>query len=593
MKREPTLSIVHLNHTPSLLPFFLSRFPKRFLLKTITFLMLFPCLVLAQGAIQDLDSNWQYRWGDSPISEDGIPEWSAGDHNQNDWLNINFPSNPPSRDGKTNVWYRTNLPDNGIWRDPVIYIYSVDLITEVYIDGHQIYHYGSFDQHGQGRFEGWPWHMVSLPENFAGKMIYFRIFSSAPDIGLWGEVKLMERIDLFSYVIDKSITDIAVSSLSLVIALLALIFAFIQSNRQTFLRIFFFTFASSAMLFAQSQVKQLIVNAPIVWDHIAATAYFVLPIAIAMLFDSWNAWKFTKVIKAIWKFHFVFVIVAISSSAMGLVNLSSMYYLFDVLLTLSLLTLFLITFSQVKQVNNDVKIQLASFAIFSLFLLIDMGVAHNILPWTRMPIAIGSLLFSITLVGVSLHHFAIVQNELKELNDTLEQKVEDRTEELKQIASTDPLTMLMNRRSFYIQAEVIFQKSIRYQRNVSMLMLDIDHFKQFNDDYGHATGDTVLIAVANSIKYVCRETDLPARVGGEEFMILLEEADTGEAQLIAERLRQVISEINIPKIETNITVSIGVSSLAADIKNLDELILRADEAMYMAKNKGRNNCHTA
>tara|TARA_R110001606_G_scaffold348746_1_gene498468 strand:+ start:114856 stop:116523 length:1668 start_codon:yes stop_codon:yes gene_type:complete len=555
--------------------------------------MLFPCLVLAQGAIQDLDSNWQYRWGDSPISEDGIPEWSAGDHNQNDWLNINFPSNPPSRDGKTNVWYRTNLPDNGIWRDPVIYIYSVDLITEVYIDGHQIYHYGSFDQHGQGRFEGWPWHMVSLPENFAGKMIYFRIFSSAPDIGLWGEVKLMERIDLFSYVIDKSITDIAVSSLSLVIALLALIFAFIQSNRQTFLRIFFFTFASSAMLFAQSQVKQLIVNAPIVWDHIAATAYFVLPIAIAMLFDSWNAWKFTKVIKAIWKFHFVFVIVAISSSAMGLVNLSSMYYLFDVLLTLSLLTLFLITFSQVKQVNNDVKIQLASFAIFSLFLLIDMGVAHNILPWTRMPIAIGSLLFSITLVGVSLHHFAIVQNELKELNDTLEQKVEDRTEELKQIASTDPLTMLMNRRSFYIQAEVIFQKSIRYQRNVSMLMLDIDHFKQFNDDYGHATGDTVLIAVANSIKYVCRETDLPARVGGEEFMILLEEADTGEAQLIAERLRQVISEINIPKIETNITVSIGVSSLAADIKNLDELILRADEAMYMAKNKGRNNCHTA
>lgn len=585
--------IVHLKYTPSLLPFFLSRFPKRFILKTITFLMLFPCLVFAQGAIQNLDSNWQYRWGDSPISADGIPEWSAGDHKQNEWLNIDFPSNPPSRDGKTNVWYRTMLPDSGIWRDPVIYIYSVDLIIEVYIDGRQIYHYGSFDQHGRGRFEGWPWHMISLSNDFAGKMIYFRIFSSAPDIELWGEVKLMERIDLFSYVIDKSITDIAVSSLSLVIALLALIFAFIQSNRQTFLRIFFFTFASSVMLFAQSQVKQLLVNAPIVWDHIAAAAYFVLPIAIAMLFDSWNAWKFTKVIKAIWKFHFVFVIVAISSSAMGLVNLSSMYYLFDVLLTLSLLTLFWITFSQVKQVNNDVKIQLASFAIFSFFLLIDMGVAHNILPWTRMPIAIGSLLFSITLVGMSLHHFAIVQNELKELNETLEQKVEDRTRELKRIASTDPLTTLMNRRSFYKQAEAIFQKAIRYQRNIAMLMLDIDYFKQFNDDYGHAIGDAVLIAVANSIEHVCRETDLPARVGGEEFMILLEEADTGEAQLIAERLRQVISEINIPQIETNITVSIGVSCLAADIKNLDELILRADEAMYMAKNKGRNNCHIA
>lgn len=587
------MSIVHLKYTLSSLPVSLSCFPKRFILKIVTFLMLFPCLVFAQGAIQNLDSNWQYRWGDSPISVDGIPEWSTDEPKQNEWLNIDFPSNPPNRDGKTNVWYRTMLPDNGTWRDPVIYIYSVDLITEVYIDGHQIYHYGSFDQHGQGRFEGWPWHMISLPNDFAGKMIYFRIFSSASDIGLWGEVKLMDRIDLFSYIINKSITDLAVSSLSFVIALLALIFAFIQSNRQTFLLISFFTFASSVMLFAQSQAKQLLFNAPLVWDHMAAAAYFVLPIAMAMLFDSWYEWKFTKVIKAIWKFHLVFVIVAISSSAIGLVELSSMYTLFDILLTLSLIIFFLITFAQVKRVNNDVKIQLASFAIFSLFLLIDMAVAHNILPWTRMPIAIGSLLFSITLVAVSLHHFAVVQNELKELNATLEQKVEDRTEELKRIASTDPLTTLMNRRSFYTQAEVIFQKSIRYRRNISILMLDIDHFKQFNDDYGHAVGDTVLISVANSIQHVCRETDLPARVGGEEFMILLEETDTDEALLIAERLRQVISEINIPKIETKITVSIGISNLEADTENLDELILRADQAMYMAKNKGRNNCYVA
>jgi diguanylate cyclase (GGDEF)-like protein len=65
----------------------------------------------------------------------------------------------------------------------------------------------------------------------------------------------------------------------------------------------------------------------------------------------------------------------------------------------------------------------------------------------------------------------------------------------------------MNRRSFYIQADVIFQKSIRYRRNISISMLDIDHFKQFNDDYGHAVGDTVLISVANSIQHVCRETD--------------------------------------------------------------------------------------
>lgn len=529
VKRDPTLSIGHFKYPPLALPVFLSCFSKRFILAIVTLLMLFPGLVFAQGAILNLDSNWQYRWGDSPVSVDGIPDWSTEGPEQGDWLTIDFPSNPPNRDGKTNVWYRTMLPDNGLWRDPVIYIYSVDLITEVYMDGDQIYRFGSFDQQGQGRFEGWPWHIISLPQDFAGEMIYFRIFSSASDIGLWGEIKLMERIDVFSYIIHKSITDLAVSSLSLVIALLALIFAFIQSNRQTFLLIAFFTFASSVMLFAQSQVKQLLANAPLVWDHIAATAYFILPIAMAMLFDSWYQWKLTKVIKAIWIFHLIFVIAAISSSVTARVELSSMYYLFDMLLLLSLLVLFLITFAQVKQVNNDVKIQLASFAIFSLFLLIDMAVAHNMLPWTRMPIAIGVLLFSITLVAVSLYYFAVVQNELKQLNETLEQKVKDRTEALERLASTDPLTSLMNRRSFYKQAEIIFQKSIRYQRNIAMLMLDIDYFKQFNDNYGHAVGDAVLIAVANRIKHVCRATDLPARLGGEEFIILLEEPDTDEA----------------------------------------------------------------
>jgi len=121
------------------------------------------------------------------------------------------------------------------------------------------------------------------------------------------------------------------------------------------------------------------------------------------------------------------------------------------------LILFGITFSQFKTVENDIKVLISAFALFSLFLLIDMGVAHNVLPWTRVPISIGLLLFSLTLVAVSLRHFVVVQNTLKELNATLEQKVEERTKGLKRIASTDPLTELMNRRAFYLEAERIFQ----------------------------------------------------------------------------------------------------------------------------------------
>lgn len=589
------MSAFYLLYTRPLLCVHLFRFFQRcifHILACIT-LILLPCLVSAQGETKNIDSDWQYRWGDSPFSADGIPEWVDDEPESAKWISIGFPSNPPERNGKTNVWYRTTLTDKGVWRDPVIYIYSVDLITEVYIDGQQIYRYGSFDQNGQGRFEGWPWHMITLPNDFSGKKIYFRIFSSSTDIGLWGQVKLMERIDLLSDVIDSSLTDILVSGLSLLISLLALIFAFAQSNRRTFLLISFFTFASSVMLFAQSQVKQLLLNNPLLWDHLAATAYFVLPIAMAMLFDSWHSWKFTNIIKAVWVFHLAFAIVAIGGSIAGILELSSMYLLFDIALTISLLVLFFITFVQFKQVSEKVKVLMSSVAIFSVFLLIDMGVAHNLIPWTRMPIAAGLLLFSITMVAVSLKHFAIVQNELKELNATLEQKVEDRTAELKRLASTDSLTSLMNRRAFYIEAKRVFSKSKRYERRISLLMLDIDHFKQFNDQYGHAIGDDILMMVASCIQQMCRETDLSARVGGEEFVVLLEEADTTEALLIAERLRTIVSEIRLPQLERGITLSIGISGLEADIECLDTLIKRADRAMYIAKNNGRNNCYIA
>ncbi len=552
-------------------------------------LILSSCLTLAQGEAQSLDTGWQYRWGDSAFSKEGIPEWTVEGLDQSEWRDISFPSNPPGRDGQKNVWYRIILPD-GNWRDPVMYIFSVDLIAEVYIDGSQIYHYGIFDKDGQGRFEGWPWHMVNLPNDFAGKTIYFRIFSSSTDIGLWGEVKLMERLDLILYIIDNSMKDIVVSGLSLVISLLALIFAIFQSNRQTYLLISFFTLASSVMLLAQSQAKQLLFNAPLLWDHIAASAYFVLPIAMAMLFDSWYQWRFTKLIQAIWKFHTVFVCAAIGGSIAGFVELSTMYFVFDILLTISLIILFIIAFAQFKVVQNEVKIMIASFALFSLFLLVDMGVAHNILPWTRMPIALGLLLFSMILVAVSLHHFSSVQKELKELNISLEKKVEDRTKELKRLASIDPLTELMNRRAFNIEAERIFHSSKRHARDISVLMLDIDHFKQFNDTFGHAVGDTVIVTIGNCIKQVCREVDLPARFGGEEFVILLEETNKSGALIFAERLRQTISKAEVSNIDKKVTASIGVSNLEVDTENLEALILRADKAMYLAKNKGRNNC---
>lgn len=407
--------------------------------RTVLALWIGIVVVIASGAAfaqhpHTLDTGWQYRWGDSPFTADGVPQWTLDSADQRAWGEIDFPSNPPGRNGQRNVWYRTTLPD-GDWRDPVLYIYSVDLITEVYLDGAQIYHYGTFDKDGQGRFEGWPWHMIDLPEDFAGKPIYFRVYSSYSDIGLWGEVTLMERLDLFHTIILNSMEQITVSGLSLLIALLALMFAMVQSNRRTYVLISLFTFASSMMLLAQSQVKQFLFNAPLVWDHIGAGSYYILPVLMALLFGTWVKGRFTKLVQLIWVVHAMFFVVAIGGSLAGLLELSTMYLVFDALLTASLITLFVIAFSQFKSVQNEVKIAISTFAIFSLFLLVDMGVAHNILPFSQMPIAWGLLIFSMTMVAISLRHFATLHRALKTLNETLEQQVEDRTRALSESES--------------------------------------------------------------------------------------------------------------------------------------------------------------
>jgi diguanylate cyclase (GGDEF)-like protein len=121
-------------------------------------------------------------------------------------------------------------------------------------------------------------------------------------------------------------------------------------------------------------------------------------------------------------------------------------------------------------------------------------------------------------------------------------------------------------------------------------MLDIDHFKRFNDTYGHAVGDQVLVKVADCFRKSCRDSDFAARFGGEEFVLLLEEADSHNALKFAERLREAITELSLSGIEQTITASLGIACLRPETQSLDELIIRADRALYEAKHSGRNRC---
>lgn len=162
--------------------------------------------------------------------------------------------------------------------------------------------------------------------------------------------------------------------------------------------------------------------------------------------------------------------------------------------------------------------------------------------------------------------------------------------ELEQLALTDPLTSLNNRRSFDIAAHQQVHVAIRHRRPLSLLMLDIDFFKKVNDSYGHAAGDMVLVNIAQVFRHHVRSMDLPARLGGEEFCLLLPETKTNEARLLAERLRLAIAaeEFHANGQTFSVTISIGIAECLGEEDSLEKLLERSDQALYRAKHTGRN-----
>jgi diguanylate cyclase (GGDEF)-like protein/PAS domain S-box-containing protein len=158
------------------------------------------------------------------------------------------------------------------------------------------------------------------------------------------------------------------------------------------------------------------------------------------------------------------------------------------------------------------------------------------------------------------------------------------------LATSDGLTGIYNRRYFYEVSKKEFERSKRYGSSLSVIMMDIDHFKYVNDRYGHLAGDQVLIQFVERVKDELRGTDILARYGGEEFAILLLESNLDEALQVAERIREVVASkpFELNEARPYITISLGVATNEGDVPYLDMLIDRSDKALYESKQFGRN-----
>ncbi len=161
---------------------------------------------------------------------------------------------------------------------------------------------------------------------------------------------------------------------------------------------------------------------------------------------------------------------------------------------------------------------------------------------------------------------------------------------VQELAITDSLTGVFSRRYLLERFNEEMERSKNFKYNFSFLMIDIDHFKDFNDRYGHLVGDAILREISKTIKENIRQIDLVGRYGGEEFSVILSETDKYGARFVAERIRQAIEygPVKAYDEDLKVTISIGISTFPDDAKDIQILIDRADWALYRAKQSGRN-----
>ncbi|WP_163575994.1 GGDEF domain-containing protein [Halomonas faecis] len=208
--------------------------------------------------------------------------------------------------------------------------------------------------------------------------------------------------------------------------------------------------------------------------------------------------------------------------------------------------------------------------------LIHVAAGEQRLIMERLSLAIGLLVLLALAVVASLMLALLRLSRQREL--------------VSRLSLVDDLTGLGNRRYLLETAERLYQQSLRNQRPLSLALLDLDHFKHLNDTWGHPAGDKVLVAFARALQEVTRQADVVARIGGEEFCILMPDTPSEGALDLAERIRQRIAELNedVLGVPTSIAVSLGLATGMGSAADFDRLYSRADRAHYRAKANGRN-----
>jgi len=569
-----------------------------------------------------LDAGWEVRWHDLAPGDDLPP---TGSPRAGAWAPGRLPIAASGWPTRRTLWLRRRLPDQR-FRDPVLLARAVDQTIEIWVGGKLIYGLGDLDRRPEV-FATADWsHLASLPEDFGGQELAIRIRSTYARAGV-GEIRIGARESLARELLASDVERVVIGLLALFAAGLEGLIFLRRRGERLHLAFGGFALTIGAFLLAESAPTQLLFDAPMLWTHVAFASLYLTPVgALAFVEELFGPGRAAALLRRARQACAAYAVLALALAGLGLVSLTRTLPPFLVLLAAAATLTAALTLRAALRGSRDGRILLFGMTCLLAAATNDILVSLGVLTWPVRLVDEATFFFLLSLGGIAASRLAEIHTRLQTYSHALERKnaelmqltsglehiVEARTRELEtakselevknrdlaqtnallaERAARDSLTGLLNHGAFFAPLEALLASRRAADFPVSVVMIDVDHFKRINDDFGHPMGDEVLRRVGSAVTEAMRDGDLAARYGGEEFALLLPRCSAVAAERVAERLRGAIAAIRLPRAPgLRVTASFGIATAVEPQGSLDggQIIARADEALYAAKTTGRD-----
>lgn len=541
------------------------------------------CFAKAEAA--SWQGEWLYRPGMVPQAYERITDayWlpEAGTVSEG-WQSFDYPERPPL--GADVHWValsRTISPAEV--RDNTLTFATTNESVRLWLGGRLIYEYGNFRDMPLG--DGYRWHIVVLPEFYSPTQLTFELYSNSPyQLGQVDSLGLSSEMEAMQTLFWQDVPNLMAIPVCLLLMVIMLLYYHFTSRkeRKLYFAIVGFLGIFALWLLCAAKLTLLIFDAPVFWWYALSILAYLLPISANLIvYEVLRGEPGTRIDLVVGAEVVLFVI-AMTGEMMGLHLMNRMMAVYYPLLLLSESVAAYWLWRKASKGDYRARALLSSVVAFTLCGVAD-GLAGHFHLWAQRsfvtPFAILPFCYFIfVLIGRQLAY----QREMAARQADLEYEAAVATE----MAERDPLTGCYNRQRLDKLAAESLNASQQEHLPMSVLLLDIDHFKRINDEYGHSTGDTVLKDFTSVVRQALDRSKPFIRWGGEEFLIFCPQLGMKEALDFAEKLRRLVSARKVGGVD--VTCSIGVAVWHGRVDSFQSLFKRVDQALYMAKNAGRN-----